>query len=141
MADVIITDNAPVFIIESGVQGPPGPPAGSALMPIAIDVTAGTILRSDPSGLLQVADNTDTLGDIVGVALTAGTAGALVPVVSVGSVSVPGAEPGKTYYLGSAGGFTDVPPTSGIFRIMGECFEPGVIMLEPHPSVRRHIWL
>jgi hypothetical protein len=140
MADIIL-DNSQPYIIETGVQGPPGPPGGSALMPVAVDVVAGTILRSDPSGMLHVADSSVDIGDIVGVAATDMTAGNLVTILSVGPVAVAGALPPNIYYLGSAGGFTDVPPTSGIFRIMGVCYEPGMIMLVPHPTIRRHVWL
>ena len=104
------------------------------------DIPISKIVRSDPTGLIFMADNLTDIGDIIGVTTEGVLASETTRFTAVGRIPVLGSEAGKNYFLGLAGEFTDIPPEDGILKFMGSCYEDGYITLLPGPTIRRRTW-
>lgn len=138
---VVILDEEPIAIIKTEAQGPPG--ASPRLPAIAgEDIATYSVLRSHVDGRVRCADFEVDEGDILGVSVSAAPEGDEVFYVTCGlKIPLAGASPGERYYLGSAGGLTSTPPANGLLRLIGICHEPGSIVLQESPTIRRRVWV
>lgn len=138
---VVLLDEEPIAIIKTEAQGPPG--AFPSLFAVAGEpIATYSVIRSHVDGRVRRADYEVDEGDILGVSVSAAAVGDTIFYATCGlKIPLAGASPGERYYLGSAGGLTSTPPANGLLRLIGICHEPGSIVLQESPTIRRRVWV
>lgn len=125
---VIERDGPPKQIVLQGQQGPagtpgePGPAGGSAVQRIAGETLSSLRVVYEQDGQVLSLDNSDTdhIYQLLGVTLSAATAGSQINVQTMGSIDDSGWAwtPGPIY-LGAGGAITQTPATDGHLVFLG----------------------
>ena len=107
---------APPEVITIGIQGPPGPSGGGAIISgvcgVAIAAGIACILQN---GSLYPADPTNVtiVGLYVGISTEAGLSGDTIQIAQLGHVVTSGLTQGDRYFVGLLGVLSTTPVASG----------------------------
>ncbi|TLX54858.1 hypothetical protein DN824_20460 [Stutzerimonas nosocomialis] len=122
---VVEAGEVPGVLVAAGEQGPPGPPGpegGSALQRLAGITVSALQAVYEQSGLVRPLDYRDEahIDLLLGITLTAATAGAAVNVQRSGAIEDSGWSwtPGRVW-LGASGALTQIPPADGYCVLIG----------------------
>ena len=119
-----ITSTAPgtVEVVTAAMQGPPGPG-----VPIVSAVAGGTVSANTAVALVNgqavsaQSGDLSQVGNVVGIALNGGQAGAVIDIQQVGEMTLSSWNwaLGQPVFVGPSGPLTQIPPTSGYAQIVG----------------------
>lgn len=132
---VISTVDTPSVLIAAeqgpaGIQGLPGPAAGTAFTrPAAANVSGGKAVTLNAAGQCLHANgaNASMANSVAGISLNGGAPGADITIITSGGEieeSVWNWQANKPIFLGTDGALTQVAPTSGYVLVVGVAVGP-----------------
>jgi hypothetical protein len=134
---VFIVTSLPPTIVQSGFQGPQGPPG---LVGPSTMVTPATALGGNRvvTGIATYADNTDitTLGNAIGVTQTSTLANTPVTLTTSGELDgFSNLVPNGSVYLSTLGTVTQILPSVGYIQKIGVAISTTKILLNFNPPL------